>query len=63
MKHYIISEEELNKLKSIARSLHFANVCLFTGREETSRDVADQIKEVIDSSKELEISEIPNNLK
>jgi hypothetical protein len=53
MKHYIISEEELNKLRSATRTLFNSNIPMFTGQPETTRDLSFKIKEVIESVKEF----------
>jgi hypothetical protein len=58
MRHYIISEEELNKLRSAARSLFNSNIPMFTGQPETTRDLSFKIKEVIEAVRELNLESV-----
>jgi len=57
MKYYAVSDEDLQILSGIARSLYFANEKLFAGSNETTRDYCAKIRKILEKVKELELPE------
>lgn len=54
IKSYVVSEDDLQALNMIAKSLYFADQKLFTGSEETTRDYCEKIKVIIEKIKKSE---------
>lgn len=57
IKSYIVSEDNLQLLNMIAKSLYFADQKLFAGSEETTRDYCEKIKVIIEKIKKSELSD------
>jgi len=60
MKYFAISEESINKLLLLAKSLYFADQNLFPGSSETTREYCFKIREIVESLKQIEL---PENMK